>query len=62
MIKKTVKKLTAQEASSSKTDLAYWLTKTPAERVEAVDYLRGQYHEGSTRLQRVARVIQRTQR
>lgn len=62
MIKKTVTKLTLEEASSPKNDLAYWLARTPEERVEAVDYLRSQYNEGSTRLQRVARVIQRPQR
>ena len=61
MLKKTVTKLTLKEASSKKQDLAYWLSKTPEERVEAVDFLRGQFHGSSIRLQRSARVIQRTQ-
>jgi hypothetical protein len=61
MIEKTVTKLTLKEASSKKQDLAYWLSKTPEERVEAVDFLRGQFHGSSSRLQRSARVIQRTQ-
>jgi hypothetical protein len=50
-----------KEASSKKQDLAYWLSKTPEERVEAVDFLRGQFHGSSSRLQKSARVIQRTQ-
>ena len=41
-------------------DLKYWLSKSPAERVEAVDFLRRQAHGSSTRLQRVARVIERS--
>ena len=61
-MQKTVTKSHTQDASSGKADLAYWLSKTPEERLATVDYLRSQYHEGSTRLQRVARVAQRTQR
>lgn len=41
-------------------DLKYWLSKSPEERVEAVEYLRKQVHGSSARLQRVARVVQRT--
>lgn len=42
-------------------DLKFWLSKPPEERVATVDYLRRQFHGGSKRLQRVARVIQRPQ-
>jgi hypothetical protein len=42
-------------------DLNYWLSKLPRERVEAVEYLRRQFHGSSERLQRVARVVQRSQ-
>jgi len=61
MIEKVVKKRNLSTYSSIKEDLAYWLSKTPDERVMAVDYLRGQYHGSATRLQRSARVIQRAQ-
>lgn len=62
MIQKTVTKRSLREPSSTKEDLAYWLSKTPEERVATVDYLRRQYYGSSARLQRVARVIQRTPR
>ena len=61
MIQKVVTKLTLEEASSSKQDLAYWLRKTPEERVEALEHLRRQFDGTTTRLQRTARVIQRSQ-
>jgi len=61
MIEKVVKKQNLSTYSSIQEDLAYWLSKTPEERVMAVDCLRGQYHGSSTRLQRSARVIQRAQ-
>jgi hypothetical protein len=60
MIHKVVKRRDLGDFSSIKEDLAYWLEKTPDERVSAVDYLRRQYHGSSARLQRSARVIQRT--
>jgi hypothetical protein len=62
MIQKVITKQDIRTASLEKTDLAYWLSRTPEERVAAVDYLRSQYHEDSIRLQRIARVVQRPQR
>lgn len=62
MIKKTVKRFDVKKDSSIKEDLAYWLSKTPRERVAAIEFLRGQYHGSSARLQRSARVIQQEQR
>lgn len=62
MIQKTVTKRSMRDSSSTKEDLAYWLRKTPAERVASVDYLRRQYYGSTARLQRVARVIQRPPR
>jgi hypothetical protein len=59
MIQKIVKKHHLQERTSTQNDLAYWLSKTPAERVATVDYLRKQYYGNTTGLQRVARVVQR---
>jgi hypothetical protein len=61
MIEKTVKKLDLKRDSSIKEDLAYWLSKTPRDRIAAIEFLRRQYHGSSARLQRSARVIQQTQ-
>jgi len=56
MIKKVVKVKCLSDYDSKAEDLKFWLDKSPA-----VDYLR-RLHNGNTgRLQRVARVIQRTQ-
>ena len=62
MIQKIVKKHRLQERNVTQDDLAYWLSKPPEERVATVDYLRRQYYGNATRLQRVARVIQRLPR
>ena len=61
MIEKVVNKRNLKDSSSISKDLAYWLSKTPDERVATVDYLRRQYHGSTARLQRSARVTQRTQ-
>jgi len=45
MIQKIVKKHRLQERTTTQEDLAYWLSKTPEERVATVDYLRTQYYE-----------------
>ena len=62
MIQKAVKKYHLQERTTTQDDLAYWLSKTPEERVATVDYLRTQYYGNATRLQRIARVVQRPPR
>ena len=59
MIEKVVKKAKLSEFSEIKETLAYWLSKTPEERVEAVKLLRRQRHGGSVRLQRLGRVVRR---
>lgn len=41
-------------------DLDYWLSKSPEERISAVEYLRIQYYGNSARLQRSVRIVQRT--
>ncbi|MFO7891770.1 MAG: hypothetical protein R6V04_15695 [bacterium] len=63
MIKKIVKiqSLEEHKKQSIKNDLAYWLSKTPDERISAVEFLRRQYHGNTARLQRSVRVIQRSQ-
>jgi len=60
MIQKVVTKRTLKDVSAEREDLAYWLTKTPQERVATVDYLRRQQHGSSVRLQRFARIIKQT--
>jgi len=57
LIKKVVKKVGLND-DSVKSDLKYWLSKTPAERVEAVEILRKQFYGNTARLQRVVKVIQ----
>lgn len=47
--------------SSVKEDLAYWMSKYPEERIDAVEYLRKQYHGSSVRLQRSVKIVQRKQ-
>jgi hypothetical protein len=62
MIKKIVKiqDLTDHDANSSKNDLAYWMDKSPEERINTVEYLRRQFHGSTARLLRSARVIQKS--
>lgn len=57
MIKKVIKKGDIS-GHSDKENLAYWLSKSPEERIEAVEILRRQYYRSSTRIQRVVKVIQ----
>lgn len=59
MIEKVVKKGVLSEFDEVKENLAYWLSRTPEERVESVELLRRQYYGNTGRLQRVARVIRR---
>ena len=61
MIAKVVQKKELQDFSEIKENLAHWLSKTSDERVSAIEYLRRQLDGGSARLQRCARVIQRSQ-
>lgn len=60
MIKKVVTKKNLKDAFDSDT-LSYWLRKTPADRIAAVEYLRRQVDGSTARLQKIARVIQRPQ-
>ena len=59
MIEKIIKRDRLQGSTGIKDDLVYWLSRTPDERIAAVEYLRRQFDGNSDRLQRVARVIQR---
>ncbi|MFZ3065725.1 MAG: hypothetical protein WA277_10650 [Nitrospirota bacterium] len=60
MIQKVVKKSNLKKFSEVKDNLAYWLSKTAEMRVAAVERLRRQQNGGSARLQRSARIVQRT--
>ena len=60
MIAKVIKVRELNDNALILDDLKYWLSKSPEERVEAVDYLRKQFHGNSERLQRVVRVVQRS--
>jgi hypothetical protein len=59
MIQKVINIRNAAE-SSIKIDLAYWQSRSPEERISAVEILRRQYYGGSERLQRVSRIADRT--
>lgn len=61
MIKKIVRRKKLSTSSENE-DLKYWLSKSPQERIEAVEILRKQYNGNTERLQRVIRIIQRPQR
>ena len=60
LIKKVIKKGVLDD-NFNQPDLAYWLTKSHNERLEAVEILRKQFHGITARLQRTVRVIQLTQ-
>lgn len=61
MIEKVIKKLSLNQSSIGN-DLFYWLSQSPEKRLEAVEVLRRQVDGITARLQRVARVTQRSSR
>lgn len=58
MIRKVVKIKNIKDGNSITDDLNFWLTKSPGDRISAIEYLRRQYDGNTARLQRVVRVIQ----
>ena len=60
MIEKVVTIKNIDDKNDQLSDLEYWLKKSARDRIAAVEYLRRQFHGGTARLQRVAKVIQRT--
>lgn len=60
MIEKVVSKGKLCRRSQIKDDLNYWLSKTPKERIAAVEHLRNQYYGSSARLQRAVRIVKRS--
>jgi hypothetical protein len=61
MIEKFMRKAKLSEFDEIKENLAYWLSKSPEERVAAVETLRQMHYGNLPRLQRCARVIKRSQ-
>jgi hypothetical protein len=58
MIQKVITKRKTVDSSVLK-DLAYWMNRSPEERVSAVEMLRRQYYGSSERLQRISRIVKR---
>ncbi len=60
-MEKVIKKTSTKENNS---DLEYWLTKTPQERLDALEFLRQQYinfnNDAKSRLQRVCTITHQT--
>ena len=61
MIRRTVHKFRQDAHCQIKQNLQYWLSRAPQERLAAVDLLRRQMYGDTEGLQRVARVVQRSQ-
>ncbi len=64
MNKTTRLHLEIRKGESTKSDLRFWLAKTPEERISAVEFLREQYYviQGYADLPRIERVIRRIKR
>lgn len=57
MIEKVVRKFDLKTFSEIGQNLEYWLSRSPSERVEAVEKIRKATHGNTAGLQRVARVV-----
>jgi hypothetical protein len=55
MNKKVIKKRNLKQFEP---DAGFWLSKTPRERIEAVEFLRKQFNGSSERFQTTIRIIQ----
>lgn len=62
MIEKVVTIRSLHDRSAEREDIAYWLSRPPGERMDAIEELRRHFYGDLPRLQRVARVIQRPER
>jgi len=58
MIEKVVR-IRKLNSDTRQEDLTFWRSRSPAERIAAVESLRRQFHGSAARLQRIARVVQR---
>jgi len=59
MIERVVSKHSLQDTGQISADLAYWLLRSPEERISAVEILCRRHHGNSERLQRTVKVIKR---
>ena len=59
------KVVTKRSLKDQRNDFAFWLTKSPAERIAAIELLRQHYFsffkDAPQRLQRVYRIVDKTQ-
>ncbi len=62
MISKVVRKVKLGDDSGQAGDLAYWMSRPPEERINAVELLRRERYGSSARLQRHALVVKQTRR
>ena len=62
VIEKKVQKHRMDEHLEIRQNHQYWLSRPPEERLCAVEFLRRQVYGDTKRLQRTARVVQRSQR
>lgn len=61
VIEKKVHKHRLDEHFEIRENLQYWLSRSPEERLAAVDLLRRQLYGDTKRLQRTSQVVQRSQ-
>ena len=61
MIEKVVHKHKLRDYDEVRANLEYWLSRPAVERVDAVEFYRRQFYGSLPRLQRVVRVIKRSQ-
>ena len=56
-----IRRITIHNLKEKDSSLAYWLSKSPQKRIEAVEVLRKQFNGRAKRLQRTVKVIQQKQ-
>ncbi len=61
MIEKVVARHSLQDPLARRRDLESWLSRTPEERLAAVEFLRRPWYGTGHRLQRVVRVVPRAE-
>ena len=61
-MEKVVHKTSMKDHCEAKENLRYWLSRTPQERIAAVEFLRKQVYGDLQRLPGIARVVHKVQR
>ncbi|HOW51524.1 MAG TPA: hypothetical protein PLV42_05705 [bacterium] len=62
MIERSVNKHKLGAVDEQRADLLFWLSKTPEERVAAVDFLRAQHADTAKGIQRTVHIVKRAGR